>query len=158
MQIASYRATERGIRNRMAEQLAEERNQRMVAQRALWQAQQERIEERRRQEKEAELRRLALQAEMRALGRPMPIAYHIIENRAIRVFKINRHELRGEGRTQQIVLARQFIMYWSARLSGLSLPKIGRLMGGKDHSTILHGRDTYPKKRAKMGRYLRSVR
>lgn len=48
-------------------------------------------------------------------------------------------ELEGARRFHPLSCARQ-IVYWAlARFTGLSLPQIGRQMGGRDHTTILHG-------------------
>jgi chromosomal replication initiator protein len=41
-------------------------------------------------------------------------------------------------RTKNIVLPRQIAMYLSRELTDLSLPEIGNLVGGKDHTTVLH--------------------
>jgi chromosomal replication initiation ATPase DnaA len=84
--------------------------------------------------------------------------YSMIEARALRLFRMTRAELRSNRRDKEIVFARQFIMYWTARLTQHSLPLIGRLMGGRDHTTCLHGRKAYIEKRARMGRTLRNKR
>lgn len=89
---------------------------------------------------------------------PFRHSHALIERRLCRVFRIRRDEIRSERRDRRVVLARQAIMYWSARLTMLSLPSIGRLMGGRDHTTVLHGRNVYPSKRAKMGRHLPEAR
>lgn len=83
--------------------------------------------------------------------------YQRIERRACKVFGVSRAELVGQRRTQQFVLARQFVAYWASRLTQHSLPMIGRLLGGRDHTTIIHGKRAYIEKRAKMGRALRSL-
>ena len=76
----------------------------------------------------------------------------------MKLFRVTRSELNSNRRNRELVFARQFIMYWACRLTHLSLPQIGKLMGGRDHTTAMHGRNTYPVKRAKMGRTLRPVR
>ncbi|MDI6026738.1 helix-turn-helix domain-containing protein [Corticibacterium sp. UT-5YL-CI-8] len=86
------------------------------------------------------------------------IGYEEIERRALKVFKTTSAELRSDRRNKEIVLARQFVIYWAARLTKLSYPAIGRFMGGRDHTTILHAKRAYPAKRAAMGRHLREVR
>lgn len=75
-----------------------------------------------------------------------------------RVLKVTRNELMSNRRNKRVVFARQAIMYWSMRLSKLSSPEIGRRLGGLDHTTILHGKEAYPAKRAAMGRHLREAR
>ena len=41
-------------------------------------------------------------------------------------------------RTREAVAARQKGLYLAYRLSGKSLPEIGRRFGGRDHTTVLH--------------------
>lgn len=48
-------------------------------------------------------------------------------------------DLLGRKRTKEIVLPRQIAMYLLRHESNLSYPEVGRAMGGKDHSTIIHG-------------------
>lgn len=73
-------------------------------------------------------------------------------------FGVSRVELLGQGRNRYVVFARQFVMYWMRRRTVLSMPRIGRLMGNRDHTTIISGCKSYVLKRAQMGRYLRPVR
>lgn len=46
--------------------------------------------------------------------------------------------LRGNGRQKQMVMARQLAMYLCRSMLGASYPALGRLFGGKDHSTVLY--------------------
>jgi chromosomal replication initiation ATPase DnaA len=78
--------------------------------------------------------------------------------KAMLLFDVTKHELKGGGRNGHVVFARQFIMYWARRRTGFSLPQIGRHLGGRDHTTCLHGQRAYVKKRAKQGRTLRPAR
>ena len=158
MYAFAYRNTERGIRRRFAAQWAEERRKLLAAQREAWEAQMRADEEARAREEEAKALRLQMQAQLRANGVPVSRTYHEIERRALKVFSISKAQLRSERRTQDIVACRQFIAYWCRRLTTLSMPAIGRLMGGNDHTTILHSIRKYPIRRAKMGRFLRPIR
>jgi DnaA-like protein len=47
-------------------------------------------------------------------------------------------ELRSQRRTAVVVKARQIAMYLSKKLTGQSLPEIGRRFGDRDHTTVLH--------------------
>lgn len=49
-------------------------------------------------------------------------------------------DLVSARRTAQVVLPRQVAMYLACTLTVLSLPQIGRAIGGRDHTTVLHGR------------------
>lgn len=53
-------------------------------------------------------------------------------------FALTIDELSGPSRSQQIALARQIAMYLCRELTSLSLPKIGRLFGGRDHTTVMY--------------------
>ena len=44
----------------------------------------------------------------------------------------------SSARTREAVAARQKGLYLAYRLSGKSLPEIGRRFGGRDHTTVLH--------------------
>ncbi len=53
-------------------------------------------------------------------------------------FGVSLQDLKNKRRNKQIVLPRQIAMYLSRELTDLSLPEIGELFGGKDHTTVLH--------------------
>jgi chromosomal replication initiator protein len=53
-------------------------------------------------------------------------------------FNIALDDLYGPSRTQQLVIARQIAMYLCRELTPLSLPKIGELFGGRDHTTVMY--------------------
>jgi chromosomal replication initiator protein len=60
-------------------------------------------------------------------------------------FKVSLTELRGRGRSKEIVLPRQIAMYVLREETGTSLVEIGNLLGGRDHSTVMHGIDKIEK-------------
>jgi len=53
-------------------------------------------------------------------------------------FNIKLTALLSKKRTKNIVTARQIAIYLSRELTDFSLPAIGEIFGGKDHTTILH--------------------
>src|SRR5262249_55669868 len=53
-------------------------------------------------------------------------------------FGLSREELCGDRRSQNIVYPRHVAMYLSRELTDLSLPKIGKEFGGRDHTTVIH--------------------
>ncbi|MDD5282093.1 MAG: chromosomal replication initiator protein DnaA [Candidatus Omnitrophica bacterium] len=53
-------------------------------------------------------------------------------------FGVTLQELKTKRRNKQVVFPRQIAMYLSRELTDLSLPEIGELFGGKDHTTVLH--------------------
>ena len=50
-------------------------------------------------------------------------------------------DLRSPSRRQPLVLSRQIAMYLCREQTDLSLPKIGALFGGRDHTTVMHAID-----------------
>jgi len=53
-------------------------------------------------------------------------------------FHLQPTQLRQKSNTRQIVYPRQIAMYLMKDLTGASLPEIGRMCGGKHHTTVLH--------------------
>lgn len=53
-------------------------------------------------------------------------------------FDLTIDELNSKSRTRTLVTARQIAMYLLRELTEMSLPKIGELMGGRDHTTVMH--------------------
>ncbi len=61
-----------------------------------------------------------------------------IQERVSTDFGISRAELIGSTRAATPLSARQVAIYLTRELTDLSLPQIGRLYGGRDHSTVLN--------------------
>jgi chromosomal replication initiator protein len=61
-----------------------------------------------------------------------------IMNTTASYFKLSLDELTGSSRAQAIAMARQIAMYLCREMTNLSLPKIGQLFGGRDHTTVMH--------------------
>lgn len=54
-------------------------------------------------------------------------------------FNVGAQQLKGDRRSAHIVLPRQILMYLLRFEMKLPLEEIGRLLGGRDHTTVMHG-------------------
>lgn len=62
-----------------------------------------------------------------------------IINAVCREFNVTVTDIMSGRRNGEIVTPRHVIYYLARRLTVRSFPEIGAIMGGRDHSTILHG-------------------
>jgi chromosomal replication initiator protein len=67
-----------------------------------------------------------------------PTSVEEIQQRVAEGFGISRAELVGSSRAATPLRARQVAIFLTRDLTDLSLPQIGRLYGGRDHSTVLN--------------------
>lgn len=56
-----------------------------------------------------------------------------------RVLGVPKTDILGKSRLQDVAMARQIAMWFMKHELNLSYPAIGKVLGGKDHTTILHG-------------------
>lgn len=54
-------------------------------------------------------------------------------------FHVSVDDIKSNKRNNEIVVPRQIAMYLCSNLTSVGLKKIGSEMGGRDHSTVLHG-------------------
>jgi len=54
-------------------------------------------------------------------------------------FNITLGQLQGRNRSQEFALPRQVVMYLLRQEANASLPQIGQVLGGRDHTTVMHG-------------------
>jgi chromosomal replication initiator protein len=52
---------------------------------------------------------------------------------------VTSEAMKGRNRAQEIVMPRQIAMYLMREETGASLAEIGRALGGRDHTTVIHG-------------------
>ena len=67
-----------------------------------------------------------------------PVSADDIINATAAAFGFSPDDLRSPSRRQPLVLSRQVAMYVCREQTDLSLPKIGALFGGRDHTTVMH--------------------
>jgi chromosomal replication initiator protein len=67
-----------------------------------------------------------------------PVSIEDIQKKVSNYYNINPRDMRSSKRTRTIAFPRQIAMYASKELTTMSLPEIGELFGGRDHTTVLH--------------------
>ncbi len=77
-------------------------------------------------------------------GRP-PV--ELIQQVVAEYFRISQDALRAKTRKKEIAYARMIAMYLMTELTEHSLKTIGGFFGGRDHSTVIHARDTIAEQR-----------
>jgi chromosomal replication initiator protein len=70
-----------------------------------------------------------------------PLTSDDIINRVAAYCGYSREDLLGSSRRQPLARHRQIAMYLCREYTDLSLPKIGRAFGNRDHTTVLHAVD-----------------
>ena len=53
-------------------------------------------------------------------------------------YGLSLNEMTGSTRKREITVPRQIAMYLTREMTGMSLPQIGTIFGGRDHTTVLH--------------------
>ena len=56
--------------------------------------------------------------------------------------KVAKEDIFGKSRKKEIVEPRQICMYLMTELLAMPTTTVGRIFGGRDHSTVIHARDT----------------
>lgn len=66
------------------------------------------------------------------------ITSSLIMGKTADYFNITMDDLVSSSRVRDLAYARQMAMYLCREMTDLSLPKIGELFGGRDHTTVIH--------------------
>ncbi len=80
-----------------------------------------------------------------------------IEQRVCLHFGLRDGELKARKRTRKVAEARQLAMYLMRHHAGASFPSIGEFLGGRDHSTVVHGCQAVERRRQSDPRYKNMV-
>ena len=54
-------------------------------------------------------------------------------------FDLSPADLTGNKRNSKVVFPRQIVMYLCRHMTEVTLKNIGKVLGGRDHTTIIHG-------------------
>ncbi|HEY7781008.1 MAG TPA: chromosomal replication initiator protein DnaA [Ktedonobacterales bacterium] len=72
-------------------------------------------------------------------GRQRRVSVAEVLDAVAEYFRLSADDLRGKQRDKHIVVPRQIAMYLMRQETEASLLEIGQALGGRDHSTVLHG-------------------
>lgn len=84
-----------------------------------------------------------------ALSRGRSVSANRIIQTVSEFFEIKPDEVIGSRRFKELVYPRQLVMYLLRHELSFSYPKIGKELGGKDHTTIMHGVEKIEKELAR---------
>ena len=71
--------------------------------------------------------------------KPREITPQLIIDVVCEHFHITKEQMISKSRSNDIAKPRQIAMYLCKNMTGVSLENIGELLGGRDHSTVIHG-------------------
>ncbi|WP_084576826.1 chromosomal replication initiator protein DnaA [Sporomusa malonica] len=74
-------------------------------------------------------------------GRPKQVTTDLIQEIVAGHFKLKLEDMSAKKRTRNVAYPRQIAMYLCRELTETSLPKIGEIFGGRDHTTVIHAHD-----------------
>jgi chromosomal replication initiator protein len=66
------------------------------------------------------------------------VTVELIQKTVADYYKIKVADMYSKRRPNNIALPRQIAMYLAKEVTQKSLPEIGELFGGRDHTTVLH--------------------
>lgn len=77
--------------------------------------------------------------------KPVIFDYKQVLSATCSFFNITLKELTGPKRQKELVLPRHIVMYFLSEELNLTVEKIGQVLGNRDHTTVMHGRDKIKK-------------
>ncbi len=78
-------------------------------------------------------------------NKQLKITYRTIQEVVAKYYKLRLEDFSSQRRTKIIAFPRQIAMYLTRELTDLSLPKIGKCFGGRDHTTVMHAHEKISK-------------
>jgi chromosomal replication initiator protein len=68
----------------------------------------------------------------------MPLTVDDIIDRVSREYDVTPNAIKGRSRKKEVVLPRQLVMFLADKHTNIPATRIGKLVGSRDHSTVLH--------------------
>jgi chromosomal replication initiator protein len=85
-----------------------------------------------------EIARQDIEQILKNSGEYSPVTPQEIIRRVAEYFDVSPEEITGNTRKPALVFARQTAMYLCREILGASYPALGKIFGGKDHSTVMY--------------------
>lgn len=73
--------------------------------------------------------------------RHQPITFEQVLAAVAEFYRVDIADLTGRSRSKEVVVPRQMAMYLLREETGASLPQIGDILGGRDHTTVMYAHD-----------------
>jgi chromosomal replication initiator protein len=68
----------------------------------------------------------------------MPLTVDDVLETVCRFYDVTPNAVKGASRKKELVIPRQIVMYLADKYTNIPAARIGKLIGGRDHSTVLH--------------------
>jgi len=68
----------------------------------------------------------------------MPLTVDDILDRVCRTYEVTPNAVKGRSRKKELVVPRQLTMYLANKYTNIPVTRIGKLIGSRDHSTVIH--------------------
>lgn len=75
-------------------------------------------------------------------GKPKKLEPNAVIEKVCGYFSISKRMMLGKTRTRSIARPRQILMYLLRIDAGMALEEVGQIIGGRDHTTVMHAVDT----------------
>jgi len=72
-------------------------------------------------------------------------------------YSVKSQDIKGKKRTKELVIPRQVAMYLMKEITDMPLVSIGDFLGGRDHTTVMHGIDKIQGEVAETGKITQDV-
>ncbi|EGO65071.1 chromosomal replication initiator protein DnaA [Acetonema longum] len=90
-------------------------------------------------------------------GKPKQVTMELIKETVATYFKIKQDDLTAKKRTRNVAYPRQIAMYLCREMTDTSLPRIGEVFGGRDHTTVIHANDKISRERNEDGKLQQTI-